>query len=473
MAQNDVSNQRKVLGEIVVQSIDDARRSQRSVSAGRVPPHNLEAEESLIGAMMLSRDAITAAVEARVYESDFYKPAHAHIYNAVMALYSQGEPVDPVTIAEELRRADLLEALGGRQKLVSIQANTPASSNAGHYAGIVSELALLRRLITVAGEIAESAYSQPDDVTDTVDRAEARIFEIAEKRVAESMVRVFDSVSETIEQLSNMYEGPEGAVTGSPTGYTDLDELLLGFQNSTLVIVAARPGMGKTSFALGAAANVAIVTKRPVIFFSMEMGTVELTKRLLASEARVEARKLQTGRLNDADWTRLNTAMSHLGESPLYIDDNPHCTVMEMRAKARRIKARHGDLGLIVVDYLQLMSTPGRPESRQVEVADLSRGLKILARELDCPVVALAQLNRQLEYRQDKRPMLADLRESGSIEQDADVVMFIYRDESYNTDTDQRGTAEIIVAKHRNGPTGNVRLAFLDHFTKFANMARE
>lgn len=473
MAQNDVSNQRKVLGEIVVQSIDDARRSQRSVSAGRVPPHNLEAEESLIGAMMLSRDAITAAVEARVDESDFYKPAHAHIYNAVMALYSQGEPVDPVTIAEELRRADLLEALGGRQKLVSIQANTPASSNAGHYAGIVSELALLRRLITVAGEIAESAYSQPDDVTDTVDRAEARIFEIAEKRVAESMVRVFDSVSETIEQLSNMYEGPEGAVTGSPTGYTDLDELLLGFQNSTLLIVAARPGMGKTSFALGAAANVAIVTKRPVIFFSMEMGTVELTKRLLASEARVEARKLQTGRLNDADWTRLNTAMSHLGESPLYIDDNPHCTVMEMRAKARRIKARHGDLGLIVVDYLQLMSTPGRPESRQVEVADLSRGLKILARELDCPVVALAQLNRQLEYRQDKRPMLADLRESGSIEQDADVVMFIYRDESYNTETDQRGTAEIIVAKHRNGPTGNVRLAFLDHFTKFSNMARE
>ncbi|MBJ7381086.1 MAG: replicative DNA helicase [Acidimicrobiia bacterium] len=453
--------------------MDDARRSQRSVSAGRVPPHNLEAEESLIGAMMLSRDAITAAVEARVDESDFYKPAHAHIYNAVMALYSQGEPVDPVTIAEELRRADLLEALGGRQKLVSIQANTPASSNAGHYAGIVSELALLRRLITVAGEIAESAYAQPDDVTDTVDRAEARIFEIAEKRVAESMVRVFDSVSETIEQLSNMYEGPEGAVTGSPTGYTDLDELLLGFQNSTLLIVAARPGMGKTSFALGAAANVAIVTKRPVIFFSMEMGTVELTKRLLASEARVEARKLQTGRLNDADWTRLNTAMSHLGESPLYIDDNPHCTVMEMRAKARRIKARHGDLGLIVVDYLQLMSTPGRPESRQVEVADLSRGLKILARELDCPVVALAQLNRQLEYRQDKRPMLADLRESGSIEQDADVVMFIYRDESYNTETDQRGTAEIIVAKHRNGPTGNVRLAFLDHFTKFSNMARE
>jgi len=231
--------------------------------------------------------------------------------------------------------------------------------------------------------------------------------------------------------------------------------------------------MGKTSFALGAASNVAIATRRPVIFFSMEMGAVELTKRMLSSEARVEARKLQTGNLTDADWTRLSTAMGHLGEAPLYIDDNPHCTVMEMRAKARRIKARHGDLGMIVVDYLQLMSSPGKVESRQNEVSELSRGLKILARELDCPVVALAQLNRQLEYRQDKRPMLADLRESGSIEQDADLVLFIYRDESYNTESDQRGTAEILVAKHRNGPTGSVRLAFLDHFTKFANMARE
>ena len=457
----------------MAQSIEDARRAQRAAAGGRIPPHNLEAEESLLGAMMLSRDAITAAVEARVDEADFYKPAHGHIFNAVMALYSQGEPVDPVTVAEELRRADLLEPLGGKPTLMRIQAGTPASANAAHYARIVGELALLRRLIAVAGEIAESAYSQPDDVTDTVDRAEARIFEVAEKRVAESMVRLFDTVGETVEQLSTMYEGPEGTVTGSPTGYADLDTLLLGLQKSTLVIVAARPGMGKTSFALGAAANVAISSRRPVIFFSMEMGSIELTKRLLASEARVEARKLQTGNLTDADWTRLNTAMAHLGEAPFYIDDNPHCTVMEMRAKARRIKARHGDLGMIVVDYLQLMSTPGRTESRQVEVSELSRGLKILARELDCPVVALAQLNRQLEYRQDKRPMLADLRESGSIEQDADVVMFIYRDESYNAESDQRGTAEILVAKHRNGPTGSVRLAFLDHYTKFANMARE
>jgi replicative DNA helicase len=249
--------------------------------------------------------------------------------------------------------------------------------------------------------------------------------------------------------------------------------VLLGLQPSNLIVAAARPGMGKTSFALGAAANVAMVSRRPVVFFSMEMGAVELTKRMLAAEARVDARKLQTGKLTDADWSRLNAAISHVGEATLFIDDNPHCTVMEMRAKARRIKARHGDLGLIVVDYLQLMSSPRRAENRQVEVSELSRGLKILARELDCPVMALSQLNRQLEYRQDKRPMLADLRESGSIEQDADVVLFIYRDEAYNPESDQRGVVELIVAKHRNGPTGVARLAFLDHFVKFANMARE
>jgi len=437
-----------------------------------VPPHNLEAEESLLGAMLLSRDAITAAVEARVDAADFYKPAHGHIFDAIWSLYEQGEPVDPVTVAEELRRSNLLEPLGGKGTLLSIQAATPASANAGHYAKIVSELALLRRLITVSGEIAESAYSQPDDVTETVDRAEAMVFDVAEKRISESLVKLFDSVTATVDQLETLY-GEDDTLTGVPTGFTDLDSILLGLQPSNLVIVAARPGQGKTAFALGAAANVAMVSRRPVVFFSMEMGSVELTKRMLASEARVEGRKLQTGNLNDADWSRLNPAISHLGDAPLFIDDNPHCTVMEMRAKARRLKARHGDLGLVVVDYLQLMSSPRRAENRQVEVSELSRGLKILARELDCPVVALSQLNRQLEYRNDKRPMLADLRESGSIEQDADVVLFLYRDEAYNPDSDQRGVVELIVAKHRNGPTGMARVAFLDHYVKFANMARE
>jgi len=423
--------------------------------------------------MLLSRDAITASVEAGVEASDFYKPAHTHLFDAVMSLYGQGEPVDPVTVAEELRRADLLDSLGGRQTLLHLQAATPASANATHYAKIVNELALLRRLIGVAGDIAEMGYDDSQDVVETLDRAESLVFEVAERRVSESMVKVSDALQETLDQLEALYDS-SGDITGVPTGYTDLDHLLLGLQPSNLIVVAARPGAGKTSLALGAAANVAMEARKPVLFFSMEMGTLELTKRLLAGEARVDARRLQTGNIPEADWTRLSHAVGRLAEAPLFIDDNPHCTVMEMRAKSRRTKARHGDLGLVVVDYLQLMTPMAkRAENRQVEVAEISRGLKILARELDCPVMALSQLNRQLEYRADKRPMLADLRESGSLEQDADVVVFIYRDDIYNPDSDQRGTAEIIVSKHRNGPTGTTRLAFVDRLTKFANMAPE
>ncbi len=454
----------------MVQALEPVRRRAGS---GRVPPHNLEAEESLLGAMLLSRDAITASVEAGVEASDFYKPAHTHLFDAVMSLYGQGEPVDPVTVAEELRRADLLDSLGGRQTLLHLQAATPASANATHYAKIVNELALLRRLIGVAGDIAEMGYDDSQDVVETLDRAESLVFEVAERRVSESMVKVSDALQETLDQLEALYDS-SGDITGVPTGYTDLDHLLLGLQPSNLIVVAARPGAGKTSLALGAAANVAMEARKPVLFFSMEMGTLELTKRLLAGEARVDARRLQTGNIPEADWTRLSHAVGRLAEAPLFIDDNPHCTVMEMRAKSRRTKARHGDLGLVVVDYLQLMTPMAkRAENRQVEVAEISRGLKILARELDCPVMALSQLNRQLEYRADKRPMLADLRESGSLEQDADVVVFIYRDDIYNPDSDQRGTAEIIVSKHRNGPTGTTRLAFVDRLTKFANMAPE
>jgi replicative DNA helicase len=439
-----------------------------------VPPHNLEAEESLLGAMLLSRDAISAATEVRVEASDFYKPAHTHIFEAVMSLYGQGEPVDPVTVADELRRAELLDALGGRQALLRLQAQTPASANAAHYAKIVNELALLRRLIAVAGDIAEMGYDDSGEVQETLDRAESLVFEVAEKRVSDSMVGVSDALQETLDQLEALY-GSQGEITGVQTGYTDLDSLLLGLQPSNLLVLAARPGAGKTAFALGAAANVAMSASRPVMFFSMEMGTLELSKRLLSGEARVEMRRLQTGNIPEGDWTKLSHAVGRLAEAPLFIDDNPHCTVMEMRAKARRLKARYGDLGLIVIDYLQLMtpSTSKKTENRQVEVAEISRGLKILARELDCPVMALSQLNRQLEYRQDKRPMLADLRESGSLEQDADVVIFLYRDEIYNPESEQRGTAEVIVSKHRNGPTGVTRLAFLDHYAKFANMARE
>jgi replicative DNA helicase len=400
-------------------SIEDARRR---AGGARIPPHNLEAEESLLGAMMLSREAITAAVEARLEASDFYKPAHGSIFEAAYGLHSRGEPVDPVTVAEELRRASQLEQLGGRQTLVRIQASTPASANASHYAQIVGELSMLRRLIETAGGIQEMAYAAEDAVDDTLDRAEAAIFEVAERRVADTLMPLYPALEETMNQLEALY-GHQGDIVGTATGFRDLDALLLGMQPSTLTIIAARPGQGKTSLALGMAQHVALIGRKPVLFFSMEMGYLELTKRLLAAEARVQSRKLQTGKLSEHEWPRVNQAIGRLAEAPFFIDDNPHCTVMEMRAKARRVKARYGDLGLIVVDYLQLMSTPGRSENRQVEVSELSRGLKILARELEAPVITLSQLNRQLEYRQDKRPMLADLRESGCLTADTGVAL--------------------------------------------------
>jgi replicative DNA helicase len=459
----------------MVSSIDDVRRRQRPSAggggSGRVPPHNLQAEESLLGAMLLSRDAIAAVAEVRLHPDDFYKPTHGHIYDAIERLYERGDPADPVTVAEELRRDGLLDAIGGSATLVSLQAGTPATSNAQRYARIVEEHSLLRRLIGVAGEIAEMGYSVPDDVTDAVDRAEAMVFEVAQHRVADTLAPLRELLSANLDRLEALYERGE-SITGVPSGYLDLDEQLSGLQPSSLVVVGARPAMGKTSFALGIAAHAALEARKPVLLFSLEMGHLEITQRLLCSEARVDATRMRNGRLQETDWAKINNAIGKLAEAPVYIDDNPNITVMEIRAKARRLKSRLGDLGLIVVDYLQLMTGRNSAENRQVEVAEISRGLKILARELEVPVVALSQLSRNLEARADKRPMLADLRESGSIEQDADVVMFIYRDEVYNQESADRGVAEIIVAEHRNAPTGTCRLAFLPDYTKFANMAR-
>ena len=454
----------------MVQSIDDARRRQRSSGgAGRVPPHNLEAEESLLGAMLLSRDAIASAVEA-CSADDFYKPAHGHIFEAITSLYGQGEPADPVTVADELRRADLLEAIGGVAILSSLQANTPATSNAGRYARIVEEHALLRRLIGVAGEIAEMGYSVPEDVAQVVDEAESLVFRVAQRRVADTLKPIKDLLEESLDRLEALFDRGE-SITGVPSGYLDLDEQLAGLQPSNLVIIGARPAMGKTSFALGMAANAAMEAQVPVLFFSLEMSHSEISQRLLCAEARVDATRMRNGRLHESDWPKITHAIGRLAEAPIYIDDNPNVTVMDIRAKARRMKSRDG-LGLVVIDYLQLMTGRAKAENRQVEVSEISRSLKILARELEVPVVALSQLSRNLEMRADKRPVLADLRESGSLEQDADVVMFIYRDEIYDPESSDRGTAEIIVAKHRNGPTGKTQLAFLDHYTRFANMAR-
>ncbi len=751
----------------MAQAVDDARRRSPSGSVARVPPHNLEAEESLLGAMLLSRDAIVAAVEAQLGGDDFYKPAHGHVFEAITSLYGQGEPADPVTVAEELRRAGLLEGIGGPATLISLQARTPAIGNATRYARIVEEYALLRRLIAVAGDIAEMGYSVPDDVLAAIDAAEALVFDVAQRRVTDSMLPIRELLERHLDHIEALYERGQDII-GVPTGYVDLDQQLAGLQPSNLVIVGGRPGTGKalavdtpvptptgwttmgelepreavldergrpcrvtfatpvmldrrcyevvfddgsrivadadhqwlasdfrvrgshgeprvvtteqmlregvragrrrrptwripltapldlpeaalpvdpyalglslaesdcdevldrltgagrrvgrladvqprsagvlqrertpaipppylrasipqrlallrgivegrgssiahdrvelcssrrelleqvrelvcslghkpgpvrarsiplpgghstvvwqltwarigsglasrravtdirpvpsvpvrcitvdspsqlylagremipthnTSFALGVASHAALDGRHPVLVFSLEMSHLELTQRLLCAEARVDATRMRNGRLLESDWPKISHAVGRLAEAPIHIDDNPHLTVMEIRAKARRLKSRHG-LGLIVVDYLQLMTGRQSAENRQVEVSEISRGLKILARELEVPVVALSQLSRNLEQRADKRPVLADLRESGSLEQDADVVIFLYRDDLYNRDSPDRGTAEVIVAKHRNGPTGMTQLAFLENYTRFANMAR-
>lgn len=432
-------------------------------------PHDLEAEESLLGAMLLSRDAIATAVE-RCSATDFYKPAHGHIFDAVSVLYAKGEPADPVTIADELRRAGLLEDIGGAATLVSLQANTPTISNAARYADIVEELALLRRLIGVASEIAELGYSMPEDVAGAVDRAESLVFEVSQRKSTDTVAALKDLLAEALDNLEALYERDE-AVTGLATGYHELDDRLCGLQPSNLVIVGARPGMGKTSFAMGLASHAAVELRVPVLVFSLEMSHLEITQRLLCGEARVDSTRMRSGRLLESDWPKISHAIGRLGEAPLYVDDTPNLTIMDIRAKARRLKSKT-EIGLVVVDYLQLMTGRTNAENRQVEVSEISRGLKILARELAIPVVALSQLSRNLEMRADKRPVLADLRESGSLEQDADVVLFIYRDELYNSESQDRGVAEVIVAKHRNGPTGVTQLAFLDHYARFANMAR-
>jgi replicative DNA helicase len=391
----------------------------------------------------------------------------------VCSLYRRGEPADPVTVADELRRLQLLDAIGGPATLITLQANTPATTNAGRYAAIVEEHALLRRLIGVAAEISEVGYSVPGDVAEALEHAETLVFNVAERRVTDTLRPLGELIAEGLDRLEALYDRGE-SITGLATGLIDLDERLCGLHPGTLTIVGGRPGMGKSSLGLGIAAHAAIELGIPALYCSLEMSHSELTMRLLAGEARVDSKKLQNGRLAEADWPKISAAVGRLADAPLYIDDNPALTVMAIRAKARRLRSRLGSLGVIVVDYLQLMSGRSDAENRQVEVSQMSRGLKILARELDVPVVALSQLSRNLELRADKRPMLADLRESGSLEADSDIVVFAYRDELYHPESPDRGTAELIVAKNRNGPAGGppVRVAFLAPYSRFASMAR-
>ncbi|MEN9803491.1 MAG: replicative helicase [Actinomycetota bacterium] len=445
----------------------------RPMGPDRVPPHNLSAEESLLGALLLSREAVNTVGELGMQADVFYKPAHQHVYDAMRNLMGSGQPVDAVTVADEIRKVGLLDDIGGMDFLLRLQNSTPVIGNVGRYAKIVMDTAALRRLIGVASEIAEIAYSEPDDVSKALDTAESKVFEVADDRVVDSVAEIRDVLRLTTDELERRYTEKAG-ITGVATGFVDLDEKLLGLQPASLVILGARPAMGKSALALNIATYVAKNTRQPVLVFSLEMSHSEMAQRILSAEAKVDTKKLRTGSLTGNEWSDVNNAVGRL-EVPLFLDDNPAVNVMEIRAKARRLKSRFGQIGLIVIDYLQLMEGRGRSENRQLEVSEISRNLKVLARELDVPILALSQLSRRLEERSDKVPQLSDLRESGSLEQDADVVLFLHREEVYKQDSidpSLRGMATLHIAKHRAGEIGKVTLVFQGEYSLFRSAAR-
>lgn len=435
----------------------------------RVPPHNLDAEVSVLGSMLLSKDAI-ADVHELVRAEDFYRGAHRTMYEAISGLYDRGEPVDPVTLADELESRGTLDSAGGVVGVTELIERVPTAANASYYARIVAEQALRRRLIDAGTQITRIGYDAEHGSEEAVDAAEALMYQVAQRGRVGEFTSMRDLLTESFELIERLSES-DSAVTGLATGFTDFDQLTAGLQPQNLVIIAARPGMGKSTLVTNLAANIAVDLRRPVALFSLEMSKTELVQRILSAEGKVDSERLRTGRLQDADWPKLSQAMGRLAEAPLYIDDTPGLNLMELRSKCRRLKQQHG-LDLVILDYLQLMTAHRRVESRVQEVSELSRGMKILAKELDVPVIALSQLSRKPEDRSDRRPQLADLRESGSIEQDADLVAFIYRDEVYDPESPSKGEAELIVAKHRNGPLRTVRLAFIGNNARFANMAR-
>jgi replicative DNA helicase len=439
--------------------------------AAPVPPQSLEAEESVLGAMMLSPGAIGAVSEI-LDAGDFYRESHAKIYRAALALYAKGEPVDAITLVDELEERGELEAAGGKDRIHELAALVPATANAAHYARIVRETATLRGLIRVGSEIARLGWERTGEAPDLVDQAEQILFQLSQSRVSGDFSHIEELLKESFERIVQLYEaGVE--VTGVPSGFREWDKITSGFQPGNLIIVAARPSMGKSALALCAAANIAVRHNIPVALFTLEMSKSEVTQRLMCSEGKVESQRLRTGKLAQDDWSRLTAASDKLMKAPIYVDDTGSQTMMEIRSKSRRLKSQHQNLGLIVVDYLQLMTSGQSAENRVQEVSQISRQLKVLARDLDVPIMALSQLSRAVEQRHDKRPILSDLRESGSIEQDSDLVVFIYRDEYYNPDeTDQQGLAELIVAKHRNGPTDSLKLSFLKRYAKFADLAQ-
>ena len=434
---------------------------------GRIPPHDIEAEQAILGCMLTDKDAVVSAIEV-LKEESFYREDNRAIFAAIYSLYAKSEPVDIITVKAELVETGNFERVGGLEYLASLPERVPTTANVDKYIKIVEEKAALRELITTSNELVALGYDETEDVDNIMDMAERKVFDLASKKNTKGYSPLRDVLVESFDKIEKLYNN-KGAFSGTPTGFYDFDRITSGLHGSELIILAARPAMGKSAFAINIATNVAVKAKVPVAIFNLEMAKEQVANRILSSEAMVDSNKIRTGQLEDDDWTKLATTLGKLSEAPIYIDDTAGISIMEIRAKCRKLKLEK-NIGLVVIDYLQLVQPTGRKNgTREQEISEISRSLKILAKELDIPVIALAQLSRSVEKREDKRPMLSDLRESGSIEQDADIVMFIHRDDYYNDESERKNVAEIILAKHRAGSTGTVDLAWFPNFTKFEN----
>ncbi len=438
----------------------------RGMFVDRVAPQNLEAEQAVLGAILLEGEALIVASE-RLVPEDLYRAAHQHIFEAMLGLGEAGEPVDLITLSTKLANVGLLEEVGGIGYLTELANAVPTAANVGYYAQIIEEKAMLRKLIRAATQIASDGYTSTDDVGELISDAERRILELSGRR-GEGFIAIRDVLMEVFERVEHLFHH-KGGTTGIPSGFPDLDKMTSGFQRSDLIIVAARPSVGKTAFALNIAQNVGVRARETVAIFSLEMSAAQLVQRMICAEANVDAGRMRTGYLEGDDWEKLTMAIGSLSEANIYIDDSPALTVADIRAKCRRLKKERG-LGMILIDYLQLIHGRKGSDNRQQEVSEISRTLKQIARELEVPVIALSQLSRGVEQRQDKRPMMSDLRESGSIEQDADIVAFLYRDDYYDKESEKKNIIEIIIAKQRNGPVGTVELAFMKNFNKFVSL---
>lgn len=437
---------------------------------GKIPPHDIEAEQAILGCMLTDKDSVISAIEV-LKEDAFYREDNRAIYAAILGLYAKSEPIDIITVKAELVENGNFERVGGLEYLASLPERVPTTANVDKYIKIVDEKAMLRNLINSANELVALGFNETEEVDQIMDMAEKKIFDLSQKKNAKGYTHLKDVLVESFAKLEELYN-QKGRLSGISSGFSDLDLKTSGLHNSDLIIVAARPAMGKSAFAINIATNVAIQSSKPVAIFNLEMSKEQVGNRILCCEAMVDSNKIRTGQIEDDDWVKLASTLGRLSETPIYIDDTAGISIMEIRAKCRKLKLER-DIGLVVIDYLQLIQGSGtKNSSREQEISEISRSLKILAKELDIPVIALSQLSRSVEKRDDKRPMLSDLRESGAIEQDADIVIFLYRDDYYNEDSEKKNVAEVILAKHRGGSTGTVDLAWLPSYTKFANLER-